>query len=120
MRSLSIYIVPNDILESDMFRTIPRPEWHAESIPGDPTKSLLTVQWGEGHCHPAREGELESMPGVLPLGYPWEPLPAEAVPLLASFQDPLAASATAIALPAVPPAPDSLGRALHKIGRKIF
>jgi hypothetical protein len=130
MKGFTAYIVPADLLASGY-----RPgaengsngtNWHAQGIPGDPTKSLLFVNWGEGHGHPNGEALLEARDGVLPLGLPWEPLPAEAVPLLASFQDPapsLTVSGAIIAgaptVDATPAATVSVGRALKTIGIRI-
>ena len=49
---------------------------------GDPEQVLLDVLWG-AHGREA-EAALEAYPGVIPLGFPWEPLPTEAVPILAA------------------------------------
>jgi hypothetical protein len=119
----SVYIVPTDILTHEMFTTMPsQPPWNAHSVPGDPSHVLLTVQWGTGANASFREVELEAMPGVLPLGLPWAPLPAEAVPVLAAIaalQEPSIIS-VALSLPQVDAPPDSVGVALHKIGWRLF
>lgn len=107
------YIVPSTLL-------IAAPplcrEWHATPIPSDPTQSLLVVIWNDGNA----EGQFESQHGVLPLGDPWEELPAEAAPLLASFQGLSAVSVTG-AIPTTDPptpdpsTPDTVGAALRKV-----
>ena len=99
--SFTAYIVPSDLL----LTSPPRSGWHATPTPGDPTRSLVVVQWD----NPNFEIEFESLPGVLPLGAPWESLPAEAAPLLASFQ-PTGKSGVAISL-----ASDTVGAALSKV-----
>jgi hypothetical protein len=116
---LSLYLVPSAILANEMFVTLPG--WSAQPVPGDPSTSLLTVQWGNGLVPASWEDELEAMPGVLPLGLPWEPLPAQAVSALAAIQNPeLASNKTVPALPITAAQPDTVGRALHKIGWRLF
>lgn len=72
------YIVPSKLL----LESPPKDGWHASPIPSDPAQSLVVVQWD----NPNWEIEFESIVGVLWLGHPWEPLPVEAVALIASFQ----------------------------------
>jgi hypothetical protein len=112
--SFTGYIVPSDLLLSSP----PRDGWHATPVPSDPTKSLVVVRWD----NPNFEVEFESLPGVLPLGHPWEPLPTEAATLLASFQPtptaPAAARlapATALPVTDVPATPESVAGALRKV-----
>lgn len=117
---LSVYIVPSAILADEMFLTLPG--WGAQPVSGDPSLSLLTVQWGNGLVPESWEDDLEAMPGVIPLGLPWEPLPPEAVPVLAAIaalQDP-STSTTNRALPVTDAPPDTVGRALHNIGWRKF
>jgi hypothetical protein len=87
MKWPTLYIVPTDLLETLHRRSEEDPGlgaiWGAMQVPGDPTKALLDVAWEE---NPNGQIPFESLPGVLPLGLPWGPLPAEAVPLLASFK----------------------------------
>lgn len=143
----SVYIVPMDLCRT--FTDTPRESrpflaaWGSTPIPGDPTKALVDVKWDDD---PNGQSRFESLPGVLCLGYPWETLPAEAVPLLASFQhfdaayaeaylqDPASAVAVASAAAAARVDPttaaiatidgpevaagDSVARALLKIGRR--
>ena len=112
MRGYTAYIVPVDLYK-------PEAPFHSQSIPGDPTKTLVFVDWKNS---PNGEADFESLPGVLPLGFPWEPLPAEAAPLLASFQtlDAAAVAAGTAMLAVDAPAPiDSVARALQKIGIRI-
>jgi hypothetical protein len=104
------YIVPTDSLSTNP----PAGEWHAHVIPSDWTQSLVVVTWD----NPTAETEYESRPYVLPLGSPWEPLPAGAAPLLASFIDaPLANNgATTPSLPSLDTPPtDTVGTALRKV-----
>jgi hypothetical protein len=101
------YIVPTDLLgiSPPQFS-----EWHATTIPADPTQSLVLVSWN----NPNAEMFFESQPGVLFLGEPWETLSAEASPLLASFQD--SPTTGAIAAPTTDPSvTDSVATALRKI-----
>jgi hypothetical protein len=100
------YIVPTDLLTS----LPPRGEWHATPIPADPTRSFVVVEWD----NPNEESAFERRPEILPLGNPWEPLPAEAIPLLASFQVAINTGAT---LPSTdtPAGPDSVATALRKV-----
>jgi hypothetical protein len=93
----TLYIVPVEFCRTDIepeSRPMGRTAWGMSPIPGDPTKVLLDVKWDD---NPNARAAFESLPGVLPIGYPWEPLPAAAVPLLASFQHFNAAYADAYA-----------------------
>jgi hypothetical protein len=106
------YIVPNELLHSWLLEA----EWHAHVIPGDPSKSLLVVMWDNLN----REIEFESLGGVMPLGDPWEQLPADAVPLIASFQSEsdLAVQTGVTDVPTVDPVPstpDTVKVALNKV-----
>lgn len=109
--SHSAYIVLSELL----LVTPPRDAWHATTIPADPSQSLVVVEWD----NPNFEVEFESLPGVRPLGRPWEPLPADAVPLLASFQEPTDASvmkATPTILEVdVPANPETVASALREM-----
>lgn len=101
-----------------------------QSLFGDSASVLFEITW-EGN---SREADLEAFPGVIPLGYPWEQLPAEAVPILAAHAVGLAASETTTndgvsvptpsipqpTDPAMPQQGDSVARALNKIGRRIW
>lgn len=104
----SAYIVPSVLLTTSP----PGREWHAAPIPADPTQSLVVVKWDE----PGAEADFESLPGVLPLGAPWELLPDSAAPLLASFQGPGTKNAP-LAMPAIgaPVVPDSVATAFRKV-----
>lgn len=107
---MSHYIVPSAMLKTNP----PTGDWHAHGIPVDPTQSLLVVVWS----NPNAEMDFEALPGVLFLGEPWEPLPPEAVPLLASFQDSLQSLPSgAVALPVdgLPITPDTVSQALRKL-----
>lgn len=73
------YIVDVDLLT---FFETHRDSYHETPILGDPTKSLVAVQWDNHNW----QSEFESLAGVLPLGQQWETLPVEAASLLASFQ----------------------------------
>lgn len=77
--SKQVYIVTDELLASPLLRG----DWEEHTIPGDPSKHLLFIEW-DNHND---EAAFEVLPGVLMLGQPWEPAPAEAIPLLASFQD---------------------------------
>lgn len=92
------YIVPTDLAAqcwvTDRERRLIRASGGSTPFPGDPTKSLLNVSW---HDHPDERAAFEALPDVVPLGLPWEPIPADAVPLLASFRDFDAAYAEAFA-----------------------
>lgn len=108
------YIVANTVLET----TPPKgcKEWHATGIPSDATKSLLVVvEWN----NPNEEAAFGLLPDVLVLGAPWESLPADAVPMLASLEDPeRVAAQAAVALPLVegePVALDKVSTVLNKI-----
>lgn len=105
------YIVPTQLL----IDSPPKGGHQAQPIPADPTRSLVSIDWD----NPNLEQEFEALPGVLHLGFAWEPLPDEAVPLLASFQqrDASTAAMTTIAAPAAEAHPPvSVARALRSIG----
>jgi hypothetical protein len=107
--SHTAYIVPTSLLS-----TIPSGiDWHATQPPDDPTQSLVVIDWE----NPNFQDVFEAQVGVLPLGHPWEPLPAEAVPVLASLQDPSAVAKGGAAIPTLPDpaaAPDTVATALRK------
>lgn len=113
------YIVDNAVLQS----TPPLEAYEAHPIPADPTKSLVYVHWD----NPNWEAEFEATLGVMWLGFPWEPPPAEAVPLLQSVyaDQPLGTSgANTIAIPVdgTPAPPESLASMLRKVsptGRRV-
>jgi hypothetical protein len=126
--------------------TVQSPEWIAfteeikrlcggegfgwQGLFGDPPNVLFDIAWGAN----SREEDLEAFPGIIPLGFPWEPLPAEAVPILAAHVTGIAAynatevdgasvvapSIPQLTDPAIPQATDSVARAVNKIGRKFF
>jgi hypothetical protein len=106
------YIVPNDLLEASP----PRCEWYAEGIPGDPTQSLVAVNWDGSTA----EEEFESVPGVQRIPEKWEPMPDAMAALLASFQETPAAgkATTSIGIPSVidpvPAAPETVAVVLKK------
>lgn len=116
--SKQVYIVTDELLTSPLLRG----DWEEHTIPGDPSKHLLFIEW-DNHND---EAAFEILPGVLMLGQPWEPTPAEAIPLLTSFQD--AGTVTDISQPVIDPlivdapvdtvtAPvDSVATALKKTG----
>lgn len=104
------------IVDAEILKTSPPQgmEWHAVEIPGDPTKCMVVVDW----TNPNLEAEFEQLEGVLRLGSPWEPLPDEAVALLASFQEDVGTKASlpeGAAAVAPVPAP-SVKTALRSIG----
>lgn len=104
------YIVPTQLL----IDSPPKAGHQAQKIPADPTRSLVRIDWD----NPNLEQEFEARPEVLHLGFSWEPLPDEAVPLLASFQqgDVVNSAATATAAPLEAAPPISVARALRSIG----
>lgn len=57
--------------------------WNASTIPADPSRALVLISWDNPNSE--REFEERTDIEILALGLPWEPVPAEAVPLLASF-----------------------------------
>lgn len=95
----------------------PKCEWHATPVPGDVTRSLVVVSWDNANY----EDDFEASANVLALGDPWNQLPANALPLLASFSDgPAQATANAPAVaspdtPAIPIPSDTVSAALKKI-----
>lgn len=113
--SKQVYIVDDELLTSPLLRG----DWEEHTIPGDPSKHLLFIEW-DNHND---EAAFEILPGVLMLGQPWEPTPAEAVPLLASFQGPEVTTVEPVAdltvvapVDSVTPPTDSVVTALKKTG----
>jgi hypothetical protein len=104
----SLYIVPSDLL----LTSPPRAEWHAHGIPADLAQSLVAVYWTDSNA----QRDFESMPDVLFLGEPWEPLPAAAAPLLASLETG-DKTAKVAALPAtdIPAVPETVASAIRRI-----
>lgn len=98
------YLCPTLLLSTNP----PAAPWHATTASEDAPQSLVVVLWD----NPNLEAEWDSRPEVLPLGEPWEAIPAEAAALLASLQ-PVEKKAgegvTAIA------APNSVASALRKL-----
>lgn len=124
----TLYIVPADLCRVETpreSRPTGQAQWGTHGVPGDPTIVLLDVEW-EGD--PNARTSFESLPGVLPLGFPWEPLPAEAVAPLAAIQTAVQASndaaakaaGTAILTVDAPAPTDSVARALQKMGRNYW
>jgi hypothetical protein len=105
----SAYIVPTEMLRTSP----PKDDWDARPIDADPTQSLVMVTWD----NPNFADEFEALPGVVYLGLPWEPPPAEAVPLLASMQT--AIEQTSGALTAVAPSTDSTSSPPASLGRML-
>lgn len=104
------YIVANDLLKTNP--PLGSKEWHAHGIPADPLRSLLVVEWDNQNT----QMEFEALADVLPLGAPWEPLPAEAAPLLESLSDPARVAVTAtMVVEGAPAQPDTVKTALQKI-----
>lgn len=88
--------------------------WSATPIPADPSQELVVITWD----NPNAEDEFEARPEVMVLGAPWEPLPDEAVPLIASMQDPTkveAATLSASRMLDVPQPIETVHRALRKL-----
>lgn len=107
---MSHYIVPSNLLKTNP----PAAEWHATDVPADPTKSFVVVLWD----NPNAEVEFEALPGVMPFGDPWSPLPADVAPLAASLQvAPVVAKSggAAVVVTPDPSAPDTVASALRKM-----
>jgi hypothetical protein len=91
------YIVPSDLLSA----TPPGDGWHATANDGDPLRSLVMVEW----ANPNLEAEFESLPGVIPIGRPWETPSVEVADFLAAFSAAALLQTdvtSAVALPANP------------------
>lgn len=100
------YIVPTAFLETTRPQS---PEWHSTAIESDPSQSIIVVRWD----NPNSETEWESLPEVLALGDPWEPMPVEAAALLAPTD--LAARTGTSELISEPVAPETVGAVLRKM-----
>jgi hypothetical protein len=61
--------------------------WNAAGEPKADDLVLFEAGWGAYWDYRER---FEAQPGVVPLGEPWEPLPAAAVPVLEAFRQALA------------------------------
>ena len=66
--------------------------WGCNPITLDPDVALVTVSWWHGSD---QQADFEALPGVLPLGLPWEPLPPAAVAALETQRVANVASLTA-------------------------
>lgn len=126
MTHSAAYIVPAGFMRDVTMLDGPFAQaWQANGIPADPTLELVVVHWENLNA----EAEFEARPEVLALGAPWEPLPADVAPLLASLEDPslvpnaVIASTTSVASPdtATTTQPETVYSALRKtwIGRSV-
>lgn len=105
------YIVDNAVLQS----TPPREGYEASPIPADPSKSIVYAHWD----NPNWEREFEELEGVTWLGFPWDPPPAETVPLLLSLQPDTPNGAARTSVFTGDAAPESLASMLRKTGKRI-
>jgi hypothetical protein len=107
------YIVPNDLLQSSP----PRGEWDAHTIPADPSRSVLTIEWDNHNDWAA----FDQLAEVQIVGEDWETISPDVAALLASFSGdaPLTSSPATSAMAPVseaPITPDSVSAALKKTG----
>lgn len=86
--SRTVYVCPLAIAQAELAREgeVSRRGWSSTATPGVDDLVLFEAEWTSWKAREAFEAQV----GVTPLGDPWEPVPAAAVPVLESFRVSLA------------------------------